>query len=679
MICDPAVMPADQVVAAIATPLVGLADLEMLLKRLLPSVLAPPILPVPSEIETVLARLLSSTPALVPASPSRSTTTDIETMLHWCVFPVANRATEWAGARSWMKHSLICCRDGRRRRWTGNLQPGNDDWSGVGGQPPGSGAPDEHTYPPLSREPVEQLVFPSTRRRLTYRTDEHRGDAVKTSADPGTGGRGCAHWCRRRYETHRKHATFTSTEDIVRRVIYEWSEVDAVGVTSSADFAGDVTVWVSSRPNLLETSSSVCRPRPTSLEMSPSVWRPRPTLLDSSPSVWCPRPTWVWWRLRRDLFPLRGSCYCQLVPAYYGLSLGVGAVMAVPCRVVLGMEGDRPGMYGPPACPTQRRYIGKNQDTWPVLPSLDGDTCSMEHGVACWRVRHRHGRHAIPSARWPVGTPVSSLHGPSPSRASAGTGYEEPISFHHPGFGGGPVDHFKASDSSFCRGGFQSWTDGTITHRILHPRRGRLSVLQPLSGSLPMSGLLHLHRAGLLRIEEPASPDLLQPSRGGSLLLPITTCPTLNRLRFRSRCRLMFFSQWMVRFRCLRRQFLVFRYRRASLRSARCRSVRRRLLPIYYRRFRCSPRDRCWWVGFSRSLMNTVRSAAPRHLLLPYLASVHARCRNQSGLTGLSIVPPVARQARRLPWIPRLSSLLCSFTLSWRTFCCGDSPPSDRG
>ena len=50
------------------------------------------------------------------------------------------------------------------------------------------------------------------------------------------------------------------------------------------------------------------------------------------------------------------------------------------------MEGDRPGGYGPPACPTQHRCVDKAQDTGTVLPSMDGDTRSMERGVASWRV-----------------------------------------------------------------------------------------------------------------------------------------------------------------------------------------------------------------------------------------------------------------------------------------------------
>ena len=59
------VMPADRVVVAVATPSVGLPDLETLLKRLLPNVPAPapPPQPVPTEIDPMLGRLLSSAPA----------------------------------------------------------------------------------------------------------------------------------------------------------------------------------------------------------------------------------------------------------------------------------------------------------------------------------------------------------------------------------------------------------------------------------------------------------------------------------------------------------------------------------------------------------------------------------------------------------------------------------------
>ena len=56
---------------------------------------------------------------------------------------------------------------------------------------------------------------------------------------------------------------------------------------------------------------------------------------------------------------------------------------------------------------------------WEVLPSIDGDTQGMEHGVASGLFRHRHGRHALPSAR----RLVSYLQRPSPSCFPAGYGY----------------------------------------------------------------------------------------------------------------------------------------------------------------------------------------------------------------------------------------------------------------
>ena len=149
--------------------------------------------------------------------------------------------------------------------------------------------------------------------------------------------------------------------------------------------------------------------------------------------------------------------------------------MMVPCRVVLDMEGTAQ------ECMVHlrvlRRYVGENQDTGPVLPSLDGDTHRMECGVASWGVWHRHGRHVIPSARWPVGTPVSSLRRPSPSRVPAGTDYEEPISFHIQALA---VARLTILNHQTLRsvGRIPNWAGRTITPRILHPRRGKLSTLQ---------------------------------------------------------------------------------------------------------------------------------------------------------------------------------------------------------
>ena len=130
----------------------------------------------------------------------------------------------------------------------------------------------------------------------------------------------------------------------------------------------------------------------------------------------------------------------------------------------------------------------------------------------------------------------------------------------------------------------------------------------------------------------------------------------------------------MVRFCFLHRRFLLFRFHRASLRSVRqgC-WLRRRLLTWHYLRI-CPTR----FAGFIVLLGTAVAELGsagpwwilwgPRHL--------NAFCYSTCSLLGHSIVPPVARQARHLPWIPCLSSLLLSF--SWRTFF-WDSPPSDRG
>ena len=109
-VSEPAVMPADRVVADVATPSLGLADLEMLLRRLLPSVPAPLPRPVPAEIEIVWECLLSSTLALVPVSPSRSATMGMETMLRRLLLPgtatPAPRSNPVPVRRDWT--SVVC-------------------------------------------------------------------------------------------------------------------------------------------------------------------------------------------------------------------------------------------------------------------------------------------------------------------------------------------------------------------------------------------------------------------------------------------------------------------------------------------------------------------------------------------------------------------------------------------
>ena len=90
---EPACVPADQVVAAVGAPSVGLCEIEALLKCLLPTtpVQAPPPRPVPTKMEIMLESLLSNAPA--PAAlPPRTAITEMETMLQ-CLLPGAPTQT----------------------------------------------------------------------------------------------------------------------------------------------------------------------------------------------------------------------------------------------------------------------------------------------------------------------------------------------------------------------------------------------------------------------------------------------------------------------------------------------------------------------------------------------------------------------------------------------------------
>ena len=84
-------------------------------------------------------------------------------------------------------------------------------------------------------------------------------------------------------------------------------------------------------------------------------------------------------------------------------------------------------------------------------------------------------------------------------------------------------------------------------------------------------------------------------------------CQTLNWLRFRSRHPLMSYSRWTALFCCLRRRFLLLRYRRVSLRSIH-----------QYRWSRCFPLDPGHRAGFSQTSRNPVRSSTPCRLVYPY-------------------------------------------------------------
>ena len=78
---EPAYMPADQVMAAVTAPPVGLGDLEALLRRFLPTppVLTPPPWPIPTEIEMLQECLLSGVPT--PTPPPQTGITGMETLL----------------------------------------------------------------------------------------------------------------------------------------------------------------------------------------------------------------------------------------------------------------------------------------------------------------------------------------------------------------------------------------------------------------------------------------------------------------------------------------------------------------------------------------------------------------------------------------------------------------------
>ena len=99
---------------------------------------APSPKPIPTELESLLQRLLSGVPAPTPTPPPKTEITDMETLLQHLLpgTPVSDSWTrpgpisrDWAtivcfscsklghggaGAPNWMCHSRICCGDGRR-------------------------------------------------------------------------------------------------------------------------------------------------------------------------------------------------------------------------------------------------------------------------------------------------------------------------------------------------------------------------------------------------------------------------------------------------------------------------------------------------------------------------------------------------------------------------------------
>ena len=178
--------PADQAVGAVAAPPVGLGDLEALLRCLLPTapVQTPPPRPVPTEMEILLERLLSTAPIPAPTPPPRTAITGMETLLQ-CLLPgtpiPASRPRPVQARRDWT--TIVCFSCGKLGHRVGRcpeldetfpfmlwgwsaekvganymmisphvaaerLRAGNGDWSGK----------EEHVCFPLAQGPVEQTV-----------------------------------------------------------------------------------------------------------------------------------------------------------------------------------------------------------------------------------------------------------------------------------------------------------------------------------------------------------------------------------------------------------------------------------------------------------------------------------------------------------------------------------------
>ena len=80
---EPGCVLADQTVAAVTVPLARTDNLEALIRRLIPTtpVSTPPPKPIPTELESLLQRLLSGALAPAPAPPPKTGVTDMETLL----------------------------------------------------------------------------------------------------------------------------------------------------------------------------------------------------------------------------------------------------------------------------------------------------------------------------------------------------------------------------------------------------------------------------------------------------------------------------------------------------------------------------------------------------------------------------------------------------------------------
>ena len=156
-----------------------------------------------------------------------------------------------------------------------------------------------------------------------------------------------------------------------------------------------------------------------------------------------------------------GICQCQPDPTYYGISLAVGPVMAVSSRVVLGMEGTTEECMDHLRVRHNADSSVETQDIGQVLSALDSDSRSMERGLASWHPASQRMSCCFIStvAGWCtsiVYTQNFSLTCTCGDRTCTRFAH----SFRQPGFGGGPVDHYKGPDSLFSWGRFQARPTG---------------------------------------------------------------------------------------------------------------------------------------------------------------------------------------------------------------------------
>ena len=209
----------------------------------------------------------------------------------------------------------------------------------------------------------------------------------------------------------------------------------------------------------------------------------------------------------------------------------------------------------------------------------------MECGVASWRVRHCHGRHAIPSARWLAGPLVPSLCRPSPSRVPAGRVMKNLSRLTVQALAVAQLTNLKDQNLR------SAWGVSKLDRRD-HRAPDSVSPTQKAprtTATVTFANDVEVIASTMSRsspIEEPASPALLQPSWGFSLLLPHYDMSDTEPAAFQvapPSYVLMVLFPLNGEVPCLRRRFRLFLYHRASILLV-ClgRSLRRRFLPRRY-------------------------------------------------------------------------------------------------